>query len=629
MTALSNNNIQKLNTSAIIATVLVFLCLLLILPYHLTQKSEQNSTDLRAQLYIDTTFKAGFEEVLNVGDSNWQNVNNFNFGLVREPHWLKLIVSPSELNKTRVLLVNYGLLDNLDVWFFSNNESGNEVLAAYKTGDSFVYDHRVIQFEQFLFPVPEYSEELTVLLRASSKGPIKVPVELWQESEFIEYTGLNKLFLGVFFGYMVALALSNLFIYASTRNSIFAVYTGYVASIAISIAALQGIGFHYLWPNNIWLQEFAVPIFASLTVVFITTLTIKLLNLVTVAPKIYRVLRNVRLIFLVLIALCFFMPYEVIIKSVLVLLLLASPIILASGVILAIKGKVVARYFCGAWVVLLVSGVSIAMENFGYYRSPIDSSYLIMVGAITEALLLAMALAVNFSEQLSHASATRNLALKNEQEALKARDELISLQEKNQSELEYSIEERTLELEIALRELSEKNLELEKLSAIDPLTGLINRRYFDKRLLAETRRSKREITPLGFAMLDIDHFKKINDTYGHLCGDHCLQVFAEILKEHVKRPSDVICRYGGEEFVLILPNTEDQGLEKILERVRSKVESKKILFEGIELSMTVSIGACSRIIASEDEHTLLVGFADKQLYEAKNMGRNRVVISSY
>lgn len=205
---------------------------------------------------------------------------------------------------------------------------------------------------------------------------------------------------------------------------------------------------------------------------------------------------------------------------------------------------------------------------------------------------------------------------------------LIKHYEEQQAQVDYSLGERNLELEVALRELSEKNKELEKLSAIDPLTGLINRRYFDKRILAESRRSKRELTPLGLAILDIDHFKKINDNFGHLAGDHCLKVFSDILRQQIKRPSDVVCRYGGEEFVLILPNTEQAGLRVILEKVRNAVQQARINFQDKNITMTVSIGAVSKVMNASLEHQELVDFADKLLYEAKQSGRNKVVIDS-
>ncbi len=202
-------------------------------------------------------------------------------------------------------------------------------------------------------------------------------------------------------------------------------------------------------------------------------------------------------------------------------------------------------------------------------------------------------------------------------------------QQEQEADLEYSLGERNLELEIALRELSEKNRELEKLSAIDSLTGLMNRRFFDKRILAETRRSKREMTPLSVAILDIDHFKRINDTYGHLCGDHCLKEFAKLLQQEIKRPSDTISRYGGEEFVLILPNTDVNGVLSLIERVREKVEAMPIYFESHQFNMTVSIGACSRVVQDDSENISILGFIDTLLYEAKKTGRNKVIVKDF
>lgn len=617
----------KTRTSSIIAVVCFFVCILLILPYKLTQISKQNSNDLHASLWIDQRADTEIQDVYKLDEGQWSSASSFNFGLHAAPHWLKVRLEKNLTEDARFLLVNYGLLDEVSVWFLTPPQQGSEVITAYTAGDTFPFDMRSIKSEKFLFEVPRSDSDIYIYIRAASKGPINVPIEIWSANDYIEYSSLQKLFLGLFFGYMMAMALSNLYIYASTRNTLFLVYTGYVSSIAFVVASLHGIGFHYIWPNSIWFQEFAVPIFACLTLIFVVSLSINLLQLKTRSSDIYKTLRNIRSIYILLLFLCFMLPYAFIIKTVLVLLVLTMPVIFSAGLLLAAKGSLVAKYFCGAWGVLLLSGVSIAMENFGVFESPISSSYLLMVGAIIEALLLALALAVNFSEQLAIAKYTRDIALKSEQEAIEAKDDLIKLQEKNQIDLEYSIEERTLELEVALRELSEKNCELEKLSAIDPLTGLMNRRYFDKRIVAECRRSKRELSHLSVAMLDIDFFKKINDNYGHLGGDHCLKVFATILKETIKRPSDIICRYGGEEFVVLLPNTDQVGLTNILEKVRQNVESKKIIFEGRNIAMTVSIGGCSRVVATDDEKDLVVAFADKLLYQAKNSGRNCVVIA--
>lgn len=624
---MSNADIMSpTRTTSIIVGVMLFILSLAILPHHLTQISQQNSSDLDVKLFIDNSAKMDIEDAVILDEKQWETMDSFHLGLHSAPHWLSFTLPRKQATEKHLLIINYSLLDHADVWFMTSPENGSRVITEYKTGDAYPYSDRAIKSERFLFEVPASASALHVFIKAESKGPINVPIQIWSANDFIEFSSLHKLFLGLFFGFMFAMALSNLYIYATSKNNLFLVYTAYVSCIALTLASLHGVAFRYLWPNNIWLQEIAVPIFACLTLIFVISLTINLLVLKVNSPSLFKTLRGIRYIFIGLLCLSFVMPYEIVIRLVLVLLFVSSLIIFTSGAILAVKGNVVAKYFCGAWGVLLLSGVAIALENFGLYDSIIDSSYLLMIGAITEALLLALAIAINFNEQLLVAKQTRDAALKSEQEAIEAKDELIDLQDKNRSDLEYSIEERTLELQIALRELSEKNRELEKLSAIDPLTGLMNRRYFDERIVAECRRSKREKSNLGIAMIDIDHFKKINDNYGHLCGDHCLKIFALTLQETIKRPSDIICRYGGEEFVLILPNTDQDGLIMLLERVRKEVEANKIVFEGQELQMTVSIGGCSKIVLTDDENNSLVAFADKQLYDAKESGRNRVIV---
>lgn len=629
MTMSAFGTMTNTRTACIVTSVVIFVFILFIIPYNLSQISKQNSVNVQAGLFVDSSFSASISDALQLPHKDWKSVERFNFGLHSAPHWLKVKLPESTADNPRFLVINYGLLDTVKVWFMSPPEEGSKIIGAHSTGDTREYYRRDINSEKFVFEMPPTAGKSYAYIRVTSKGAINIPVEIWATSDYIEYSSLQKLFLGIFFGYMIAMALSNIYVYATTRNTLFLIYTAYVSSIALLVASLHGIGFHYLWPRSIWLQEFCTPIFACLTMIFVIMLTSNLLELDKKPSIMSRTIRNIKFIFIGLLCLCFVgLPYEVAIKSVLVLLILTTPILFSVGLLLAIRGSIVAKYFCAAWAVLLLSGISISLESFGFYEPPIKSSYLLMIGAITEALLLSLALAVKFNGQLMSAKSTRDTALKNEQEAIEAKEELIKLQEKNQSDLEYSVEERTLELEIALRELSEKNTELEKLSAIDPLTGLMNRRYFDKQIVAECRRSKRELSSLGVAMLDIDFFKKVNDNYGHLGGDYCLQEFANILQKTVKRPADVICRYGGEEFVLILPNTQQDGLTQLLEKVRKNVENEKIMFEGEEISITVSIGACSKIVDSDNDSELMVACADKLLYRAKSSGRNLVMVDT-
>ena len=198
------------------------------------------------------------------------------------------------------------------------------------------------------------------------------------------------------------------------------------------------------------------------------------------------------------------------------------------------------------------------------------------------------------------------------------------LQEEQQEQLELMVQERTLELNIALQELESANRELATITTIDELSGLYNRRFYDQKILAEHRRSRRNLTSLSLVLVDIDHFKCVNDTYGHLAGDYCIVWLAEKIKQCLGRSSDIACRYGGEEFCLILPETDSLGARSLAEDLRLAVNSDVIHYQELKLSLTISCG----ISTYQQQKGLLpehiFSAADEALYLAKNNGRNQV-----
>ena len=176
--------------------------------------------------------------------------------------------------------------------------------------------------------------------------------------------------------------------------------------------------------------------------------------------------------------------------------------------------------------------------------------------------------------------------------------------------------------------LSQKSLldKLQIMSAVDALTGIPNRRRFDEYIDQEWRRAKRNKYPLSLLMIDIDHFKKYNDKYGHQKGDECLRLVAQEIKQHPRRPSDMVARYGGEEFSIILPDTPMEAALTLADRIRSGVSGLNLehLDSDIFGHITISIGVATE--APEDHHTMLslIETADKNLYTAKRGGRNSV-----
>ncbi len=176
------------------------------------------------------------------------------------------------------------------------------------------------------------------------------------------------------------------------------------------------------------------------------------------------------------------------------------------------------------------------------------------------------------------------------------------------------------------RELAERNQELKRLSSEDGLTGVANRRVFDETLRTEWLRGARSGKSLGLVLLDVDCFKLFNDHYGHQGGDGVLQQVAAVLKQAAQRPADLAARYGGEEFVILLPETEINGVLQVAERLRSGVEALALEHKHSLVTdhVTVSVGAAATLAVAGLAPEALVQAADQALYSAKKEGRNRI-----
>jgi diguanylate cyclase (GGDEF)-like protein len=165
-------------------------------------------------------------------------------------------------------------------------------------------------------------------------------------------------------------------------------------------------------------------------------------------------------------------------------------------------------------------------------------------------------------------------------------------------------------------------LELSRKAATDGLTGLYNHDYFRTILNKEFQQARRKSRPLSLAMVDIDHFKQFNDSWGHQAGDHVLREVTLTIQSCC-RESDTAARSGGEEIALILPETDAATALSVTERIRAQVAAQVIVYNGQQMSVTVSIGIASLTDATHD-HTMLLKRADEALYSSKREGRNRV-----
>jgi len=165
---------------------------------------------------------------------------------------------------------------------------------------------------------------------------------------------------------------------------------------------------------------------------------------------------------------------------------------------------------------------------------------------------------------------------------------------------------------------------LSKQATHDPLTGLFNRRYLDQILYGEIAHALQSGSLVGILMADVDHFKQINDKYGHKAGDLMLQALGDLMKKCV-RLADIVCRYGGEEFVIVMPGASEATVSKCAEEIRSRFQELRVVSENKEIQATLSLGAAIYPLHGSSVDEVFV-HADRAMYQAKQGGRNRVVI---
>lgn len=492
-----------------------------------------------------------------------------NFGIGSHPVWLHLEVNNPTTSRLQTYLVGgVTWLDRLDVYVVQSEQlqiqvySGDETLGALGVTPA-------IGYALPLYFVPGRND---IYLRIDSIDPMVLPIELMTKEKLEEHRLFFGYFYGYFYGFLAALCIYNLLLFAGLREHSYLYYSLGLLSIILCNISYTGHGLAWLWPNQLWLQRYVILVLMVLYGVFGLLFASCFLSLAEHAPRTMKVVRWFFGLGLGAMALSLLTGSHL--GAALVAFIFMSMFTVGMfllGVLAVRQGRTSGRYFLAATFFGLIGVGSTDLAVWGKIPFTFATFHAVELGLIIEATLLAIA--------LTH----------------------------------------------KVRQYQQANHRAEQIARQDSLTGLNNRRAFMELAGPYWSSANRANRPLSLIMMDIDHFKQINDQYGHRVGDDVLEEIANLLRKY-SRASDIVARWGGEEFIWLLPETDLMQAASYAERIRHAISEIRVPVGNGSISLTASFGIAER--AADIVLKDMIHMADVLLYKAKKEGRNRVSYST-
>lgn len=480
-----------------------------------------------------------------------------NFGFSSSAWWVRLSLSnPHDRHQEVLLRQDYPLIDWLEFW--SQDGQGNWQVR--RTGDRTPFASREVQHRDFLFvlDLPANSQR-TYYLRYASGGPVNIALSLYSPQALVEHISLEQLAYGCYYGGFLALVLYNLFMFLAVRDRAFLFYLFYVCCYGLYMAVHNGLTYQFFWPGSPQLANDSLLVLLGLSLFGSLKFTRTILATRSRAPRLDLIGRGLQGVCLLLLLAIPLFTYAQLIQPFSYVTLVVTLHLLLLGIASFVSGSRPARYYLMAWSALLTGVTVYMLKTFGLLPHNWLTQNAFQIGSLIEMLLLSLALGARVRD-LHHDS--------------------------------YR----------------------------DALTGLANRRQFDERMREHFQQYREYDQPLSLLLLDIDHFKRFNDDFGHQAGDRVLQEVARLLQIEVRRPYTA-CRYGGEEFAVIMPGTKAEAAEVLAERLRRELRQAS----RSDAPLTLSIGIASLGEGPFDSPEQLFAAADSALYAAKSGGRDRVM----
>ena len=475
------------------------------------------------------------------------------------------VTNPTDTPVARLVVLGIPWLDQINIGVIDRNGTRS----CYKAGDTYPFDKRAVKDH-----LPNIEHRFmpgisTVYVRVETRDPFIVPVSVMDRETFLEYAAHHSGLIGFIYGMIVAMMLYNLFLFLSIKTRYYAFYVLYLGFFLAMNASYKCYTFEWFLYDNPTLQNWAESTTIYLFSISGLLFAQSFLNLKEYFPKINRATNWLLLFYTGMMGTMFFAGYHYHVMFSIMLSVVFSLYMFAVGFYALLRGYRFARFFLLGTSAGLVGTAMTALTVMAVLPYSDMGFHAIDYGLVIDAILLSLALA--------------------ERVKIVQKEKMIAQME----------------------------------AKTDALTGLMNRRGYYEIAAAEVSRIRRYGGELSLILIDIDFFKKVNDTYGHPGGDAVLKEISLLLLSLV-RENDSVFRFGGEEFLILLPETGMGHAIRLAERIRMALERHETLFQNQVIRVTASIGI-SGYRGEETDIEETEKRADKRLYKAKQSGRNQIV----
>ncbi|MGX5730267.1 sensor domain-containing diguanylate cyclase [Pseudoxanthomonas beigongshangi] len=522
------------------------------------------------------------------------------FGFQPGAYWFHVRLLNRNLQEPRWLLVQqYALSDRLDVYVRRPDGS----LFHQEGGDHQPFERRSVRYRHpnFQLDLPP-GEHADLFVRVESQSSMQVPLALYTPTAFAELSRDAQFAMGIYYGILLALFTYNLVLWLTLRDASYFWYLFHISAFGLVLFTLYGLGFEYLWPRSPWLADKSVPLSICLAQIGMQQFARNFLGLSRRWPLGDRIGLCMIGLFVILGIATTWIPIRLSTQLAVIAVILSVAWIAVEAVVAMRSGYKPAKLFLLAWSMFLAGIAMVAMVAFGALPKNFVTEYSVQIGSALEMLLLSVALGYRYA------------SLRNENERIVR---------ESRDQLEIKVEQRTADLRSALDQLEAAHLRLREFSRLDGLTELYNRAHFREafeHLLSQARNAEQ---PISLLMIDLDHFKRINDTYGHLVGDDCLRWTSNTMAETLRPYGALVARFGGEEFIAALPDMDLEEASAVAEELRQRLRDRPCRSGELDIPISASIGVhCVDVHKNSIDSALQV--ADQALYTAKAEGRDCV-----